>query len=181
MIGTFVRGSTVTFSATFTDEAGAPAAPASASVAIRYVDNSGNAATENVAMTGSGATWSAAWNTAPARPGTVYWTITADGTKDVATEGYFTITANPSNPSGYVPTSEAETLKRWLAEAENALHQVMTGGSVARMRHGDREMSFTLQSSSSLRAYIAELKGRLAALGVPGYSSGRGTARRIFF
>jgi hypothetical protein len=47
-------------------------------------------------------------------------------------------------------------------------------GSVARMRHGDKSMEWNAQNVGTLRAYIAELRGRL---GLPG----RGSARRVSF
>ena len=61
-----------------------------------------------------------------------------------------------------------------LAEAETALHSIVVNGSVARMRHGDKSMEWNAQNVGTLRAYIAELRGRL---GLPG----RGSARRVSF
>ena len=61
-----------------------------------------------------------------------------------------------------------------LAEAEAALHSIVINGGVARMRHGDKNMEWNAQNVGTLRAYIAELRGRL---GLPG----RGSARRVSF
>jgi hypothetical protein len=74
-----------------------------------------------------------------------------------------------------MPTSEdIATWRAQLAEAEAALHSVVVNGSVARMRHGDKSMEWNAQNVGTLRAYIAELRGRL---GLPG----RGSARRVSF
>lgn len=74
-----------------------------------------------------------------------------------------------------MPTSDEITLWRaQLAEAEAALHSIITNGSVARMRHGDKSMEWNAQNVGTLRVYIAELRGRL---GLPG----RGFARRVSF
>jgi hypothetical protein len=59
-----------------------------------------------------------------------------------------------------------------LTEAEAALHSIVVNGGVARMRHGDKSMEWNAQNVGTLRAYIAELRGRL---GLPG----RGSARRV--
>jgi hypothetical protein len=61
-----------------------------------------------------------------------------------------------------------------LAEAETALHSIIVNGSVAKMRHGDKIMEWNAQNAGTLRAYIAELRGRLGL-------AGRGSARRVNF
>ena len=61
-----------------------------------------------------------------------------------------------------------------LAEAEAALHSIVVNGSVARVRHGDKSMEWNVQNVGTLRAYIAELRGRLSL-------PGRGSARRVSF
>ena len=74
-----------------------------------------------------------------------------------------------------MPTPEDITLWRaQLAEAEAALHSIVVNGSVARMRHGDKSMEWNSQNIGTLRAYIAELRGRLGL-------AGRGSARRVSF
>jgi len=47
-------------------------------------------------------------------------------------------------------------------------------GSIARMRHGDKSMEWNAQNVGDLRAYIAELRGKLG-------QNGRGSARRVIF
>jgi hypothetical protein len=59
-------------------------------------------------------------------------------------------------------------------EAEAALHSILVQGSIARMRHGDKSMEWNAQNVGDLRAYIAELKGKLG-------QNGRGSARRVIF
>jgi hypothetical protein len=61
-----------------------------------------------------------------------------------------------------------------LAEAEAALHSIVINGGVARMRHGDKSMEWNAQNVGTLRAYIAELRGKLGL-------AGRGSARRVSF
>jgi hypothetical protein len=74
-----------------------------------------------------------------------------------------------------MPSSDEIALWRTqLAEAEAALHSIVINGSVARMRHGDKSMEWNAQNVGTLRAYIADLRGRL---GLPG----RGSARRVSF
>ena len=74
-----------------------------------------------------------------------------------------------------MPSPEEIALWRTqLAEAEAALHSVVVQGSVARMRHGDKSMEWNAQNVGTLRAYIAELRGRLGL-------AGRGSARRVSF
>ncbi|UYO50325.1 hypothetical protein KQX64_07050 [Rhodopseudomonas palustris] len=67
-----------------------------------------------------------------------------------------------------------------LAEAEAAYHEARMNGSVNRIRHGDKEVQTGRVSLGELAGYIADLKGKLAAAGVP-VCGGRGQARRIFF
>jgi len=71
----------------------------------------------------------------------------------------------------------AEELVLWkqqLADAEAALHSILVQGSIARMRHGDKSMEWNAQNVGDLRAYIAELRGKLG-------QNGRGSARRVIF
>jgi hypothetical protein len=72
-----------------------------------------------------------------------------------------------------IDMSTSDEIALWqaqLAEAEAALHSIV----VARMRHGDKNMEWNTQNVGTLRADIAELRGRL---GLPG----RGSARRVNF
>ncbi|MGJ4927481.1 gpW family head-tail joining protein [Bradyrhizobium sp. HKCCYLRH3095] len=71
-------------------------------------------------------------------------------------------------------SAELALWRQQLAEAEAALHSILVQGSVARMRHGDKSMEWNAQNVDGLRAYIAELKGRLG-------QNGRGAARRVSF
>jgi gpW len=70
--------------------------------------------------------------------------------------------------------SELVMWRQQLAEAEAALHSILVQGSIARMRHGDKSMEWNAQNVGDLRAYIAELKGKLG-------QNGRGSARRVIF
>lgn len=51
-----------------------------------------------------------------------------------------------------------EALRRRLAEAEDALHNLMIGESVVTVTTDDRTATFTAANSDRLRAYIHELK-----------------------
>lgn len=46
-----------------------------------------------------------------------------------------------------------------LAEAEEALHKLLTGSAVVRLKHGVKEMEFAPADADKLRAYIAQLRG----------------------
>ena len=45
-----------------------------------------------------------------------------------------------------------------LAEAKEALHQLLTGRKIATVGYGDRRVSYTQANISDLRAYISELE-----------------------
>jgi len=70
--------------------------------------------------------------------------------------------------------AELVVWRKQLTEAEAALHSILVQGSIARMRHGDESMEWNAQNVGDLRAYIAELKGKLG-------QNGRGSARRVIF
>lgn len=70
--------------------------------------------------------------------------------------------------------AEVATWRAQLAEAESALHAITVNGSVARLRHGDKNMEWNAQNIDQLRGYIAELRGKLGL-------NGRGFARRVSF
>jgi hypothetical protein len=79
--------------------------------------------------------------------------------------------------------TDIATLQSRLTEAENALHQINLGQNVAEIWHGNNErMRFNNANLGTLRAYIAELKGQLAALGVQVSGYGRRIrARQVYF
>lgn len=73
------------------------------------------------------------------------------------------------------------TLQANLADAKAKLHQLMTGQSVVEIRHGlNKYMRFNVAKIGDLRAYIADLEGKLVALGAL-TSGGRPRARRVAF
>jgi hypothetical protein len=71
-------------------------------------------------------------------------------------------------------SAELSLWRQQLVEAEAALHSILVKGSIARMRHGDKSMEWNAQNVGDLRAYIAELRGKLG-------QNGRGSARRVIF
>lgn len=67
---------------------------------------------------------------------------------------------------------DRKLIEKWLLEAENALHDLLIGKSVVSISRGDsagnsRSYQYSQANIAQLRAYIADLKGRL------GLGSGR--------
>lgn len=62
-----------------------------------------------------------------------------------------------------------------LAEAEAALHTLMTTGGVTELAHGQKTMKYARADVPRLQAYIRDLRGQL---GLPG---ARPRARRVSF
>lgn len=62
--------------------------------------------------------------------------------------------------------SELATLEARLAEAEEALHEMMIGDKASSAKFGNTDVQFGVHAGSpdQLRVYIAELKGRIARL-----------------
>lgn len=76
--------------------------------------------------------------------------------------------------------TDVATLQARLAEAEAAYHKLMIGKLVVEIHHGAGEtMRFAQAEKEKLLAYINDLKGQLAALGVG--TGGRARARRVAF
>jgi hypothetical protein len=96
---TVVRGSTVTFKANFTDDAGLPINPAQASVFVSFPNPTGSRTTVELTLTQSGDDWTAQWDSGLSKPGTVSWSAhTKATTPAAAVDGTFEVTANPANP-----------------------------------------------------------------------------------
>jgi hypothetical protein len=70
---------------------------------------------------------------------------------------------------------DAATATANLAAAEQAYHDIMTTGGVARLRHGDKWTEFSKANVALLAGYIRDLKGQL---GLPG---ARPRGRRVAF
>lgn len=94
----YVRGTTLKFSATFTDEAGASMTPVTATLRLAYYI-SGTITTTSLAMTIAGSTATKTWDSGAADAGDVDWFVIATGTSEPAAEGTFELTANDANPS----------------------------------------------------------------------------------
>ena len=77
--------------------------------------------------------------------------------------------------------SDVTTLRSRLSDAEAALHDLLTTGATQTLRHGDKWMISGKMSENGLRAYIAELKGQLYALGDTSNGRGRIRARAVIF
>jgi hypothetical protein len=90
-----VAGQMVKWTITFMDVNGAPIAPPSATVYLRYslVDRE---ETASVAMAVSGTSCTATWDSSPAQSGVCFWSAQCPGS---AIEGHFNIKANPANPN----------------------------------------------------------------------------------
>lgn len=57
--------------------------------------------------------------------------------------------------------TDTATLRSRLAEAETALHRLLTGTKVVSVKTDAGETTYSAADSAGLRAYIAELKGQL--------------------
>lgn len=96
---TFVRGSTITFSATCADAAGAPVTPDSANLYLVYVSTAGEKVHTTVPMDVDGATVSATWDSSVADATIpLSWSIRTTGVDKIATDGTVELTANEANP-----------------------------------------------------------------------------------
>lgn len=71
--------------------------------------------------------------------------------------------------------ADAATLQARLAEAETALHQLMTGSKLVQVRYGDKDVRYSMADLGQLRAYIGELKSQL------GLKPKRIVSKRILF
>lgn len=60
--------------------------------------------------------------------------------------------------------TELSTLQTWLAQAEAARHQLLTGSLVEQLQHGDQNTRFTRTDIEKLDTYIASLKSQIAGL-----------------
>lgn len=67
-----------------------------------------------------------------------------------------------------------------LTQAEDALHKILTGTGVGEVWRDGRRVVFTKADAKSLRAYIAELKSTIAAMGGAQTTSSRAPARPVF-
>ena len=96
-----IRGSVVTWSATFADENGDPVVPASASVFVNYrvseSDPTERDTIEIEMVDETEGTFTAGWSTVDAAAGRAYWSVRAS-TPDAADDGVIMIKANPANP-----------------------------------------------------------------------------------
>jgi hypothetical protein len=99
LMTTVVRGSTVTFKANFTNEAGLPINPAQAAVFVSFPNPTGLRTTVEIALVQSGNDWTAQWDSGVSKPGTVTWSAqTKLTTPAAALDGAFEVTANSANP-----------------------------------------------------------------------------------
>lgn len=93
-----VRGSTIVFITTFTDNTGAVVNPASASLTVTY-RKLGVLTTDTVALVQSGNTWTASWGSSVADGGPADWHIRSAGSNKAAMEGRLLLKTNLANPA----------------------------------------------------------------------------------
>lgn len=76
--------------------------------------------------------------------------------------------------------SDCATKKLWLAEAELALHRLLTGSAEQTVSFGSgKSVTYTAANINQLKAYIADLKNQVAECeGVT--QSRRGPVRFVF-
>lgn len=81
--------------------------------------------------------------------------------------------------------TDVETIQLRLAEAEAALHKLVTGSLEVEIQKGDRVVKFSLlgvNGIDTLRRYIADLKSQLLALGaITPAQAGRRRAMNVVF
>jgi hypothetical protein len=95
----FVRGSTLFFSAPCLDASGAPVTPDSANLYLVYVSTAGSPVKETLPMSIAGNVVSAEWESAGASAiFKLYWSIRAVGSDTIVKDGEISLTANPANP-----------------------------------------------------------------------------------
>ena len=92
-----VRGSTIFFSATCLDRDGSPITPASATLALVFIDTNGARQRIIISMDVNTNVVTASWDSSVARDGLVRYSITATGSDKIAQDGDFTLTANEAN------------------------------------------------------------------------------------
>jgi hypothetical protein len=90
-----VKGTGVTFTATFYDVAGAVVVPAAATCRIAYT-LSKSARVTTISLTNAGGTWTGVWNAA-CDPGTVYYSIKSNSSDLAVFDGSFVVEANRAN------------------------------------------------------------------------------------
>lgn len=94
-----VRGSTVTLIATnFLDRDGAATTPAAVTAYLDYPTGNRCRAQSNYAMTENSGEWTYDWDSSIAAPGTVFWSVRAEGDDNFAEDDQFQLTANIANP-----------------------------------------------------------------------------------
>jgi len=94
----FTRGDTIFIRLQFLDKDRNPTSPVSVSLYITYKRN-GQKETDVLTMIGEDSgVFKAAWNSAHADPGYVYWHARTQGDFPQAKDGQFVLTANPANP-----------------------------------------------------------------------------------
>lgn len=97
-MASYVRGTTLFFSAAFVNKDGDPATPASANLYLVFTNLAGVRTTATVAMTISGNVASAQWDSAVAADGIVQWSVRGAGSSAIVKDGNLTLTANEANP-----------------------------------------------------------------------------------
>lgn len=93
-----VRGSSVSFSATCFDAAGAVMTPGSANLYLVYRTLSNGRASQTVVMSIALNVVSAEWDSSIAADGLVTWSIRAIGADTIVQDGSLTLIANEANP-----------------------------------------------------------------------------------
>jgi hypothetical protein len=65
----------------------------------------------------------------------------------------------------------------WLTEAEQARHKIATGNALVEVWRDGRRVIFSKANMKDLDSYIADLEGKIAALGGPAPTSAAGNRR----
>lgn len=92
-----IRGTVITFTATFADAAGVEVTPSSATMHLNYM-NEGVRVDEDLDMEmNTDGQWVTSWDSFMADAGRVYWHTRSDNPRS-AQDGYFELVANLANP-----------------------------------------------------------------------------------
>lgn len=99
LVKNVVRGNSVTFTTGFYDANNDLVIPSLPTLTVHYKANN-QYVTETANMSGSGASWTATWDSSNADVGIVDWHISAGAGLKIASDGSFRIYANKANANG---------------------------------------------------------------------------------
>jgi hypothetical protein len=94
---TYIRGSTIVFTAAFADKAGKPVTPDRAVVNLVYRNTNQVQQKVSISMTVNGNVAEASWDSSGAAAGLVHWSVKGYGANAIVQDGSLTLTGNEAN------------------------------------------------------------------------------------